>query len=66
MICFHLLNCVPFHKKMFVWCMAHNSLQFKMNVARRGMKLDAQSVWRFNQDPGISSSNVKRQDTVRG
>ncbi|RCV18877.1 hypothetical protein SETIT_3G338600v2 [Setaria italica] len=40
--------------------------QFKMNVARRGMKLDAQSVWRFNQDPGISSSNVKRQDTVRG
>jgi hypothetical protein len=54
--------------KMFVWLMAHDSLQVKMNIARRGVVLDTRCpvCWRFDEDPGHLFSNVKRPDSVGG
>jgi hypothetical protein len=40
--------------KVFVWQMAHNSLQVKLNIARRGIKLDTlcPMCCRFDEDIG--------------
>jgi hypothetical protein len=40
--------------KMLVWLMVHDSLQVKMNIARRGVVLDTRCpvCWRFDEDPG--------------
>lgn len=40
--------------EMFVWFMARNSLQVKMNIARGRVKIDTRRpvCWRFDKDPG--------------
>ncbi|KAJ1283965.1 hypothetical protein BS78_03G168000 [Paspalum vaginatum] len=44
---------LPNKVKMFVWRMAHNALQVKLNIARRGVDLDTicPMCSRFDEDP---------------
>ena len=47
--------------KMFVWRVAHNSLQVKLNIARRGVDLDTRCpmCWRLDEDGGPLLSKMQ-------
>ena len=47
------IDCMP-KVKQFLWRLAHNSLPLRMNISRRGMKIDTRCpiCWRQDEDGG--------------